>query len=488
MADYNIAMGVKQPEPVNYLGQMAQIMGIKAMQDEMSGSEGVRSAIRGGMSPTDAKLLQYGKRGEAVYKAGLAGEKESLAATKSRFGLMGQVFGYVKDNPTLENANAALDTLGQQGVLTPEAVAQSKAQIAADPSKIVTYATQLFNQAIDADKQQADATSRRNTDESNKTRIQAAGISAGPGWAQANLAREKWKDELSNPKTTLQIIGNRVFDRNPRTGALTEVMDPTNALAPAQPPASMVNNMLADRNPTAITSLPPPVMSPQAFDTTRPPAPAAGPRPLVVPDKPLFENAYSADVGKATAASDIKLIDAAKAALPNITKLDEIQSYINKADVTTGLGADIIKNVKRAQAQFLADKAAGKAASDTEILDSMLGAGVFPMIQSLGVGARGMDTPAEREFLRGVMTGTISMNKDTLTKLTQIRRDLEARAVGKYNQAIDRGELTPYTKVTGRKLDKIKVPDAPTKTVVRTGTLNGRKVNEYSDGTADYAD
>lgn len=197
MADNNIALGVKQPEPVNYLGQMAQVMGIKAMQDEMSGSEDTRSAIRGGMSPTDPKLLQYGKRGEAVYKAGLAGEKESLAATKSRFGLMGQVFGYVKDNPTLENANAALDTLGQQGVLTPEAVAQSKAQAAADPSKIQEHATRLFNQAIEADKQQTDATSRRNNDASNATRIQAANISAGPGWANAQLAREKWNSEAA---------------------------------------------------------------------------------------------------------------------------------------------------------------------------------------------------------------------------------------------------------------------------------------------------
>lgn len=220
MADYNIALGVKQPEPVNYLGQMAQVMGIRALQDEMSGSEGVRSAIRGGMSPTDPKLLQYGKRGEAVYKAGLAGEKESLAATESRFGLMGQVFGYVKDNPTLENANAALDKLGQYGVLTPEAVAQSKAQVAADPSKIVTYATQLFNDSIKADKQQADATSRRNTDESNKTRIQAAGISAGPGWAQANLAREKWKDEQQRGEV---IEGTGQFIRKDRFGNLTPI-------------------------------------------------------------------------------------------------------------------------------------------------------------------------------------------------------------------------------------------------------------------------
>ena len=272
MADNNIALGVKQPEPVNYLGQMAQVMGIRALQDEMSGSEDTRAAIRGGMSPTDPKLLQYGKRGEAVYKAGLAGEKESLAATKSRFGLMGQVFGYVKDNPTLENANAALDTLGQHGVLTPEAVAQSKAQVAADPSKIVTYATQLFNQAIEADKQQADATSRRNTDESNKTRIQAAGISAGPGWAQANLAREKWKDEQQRGEV---IPGEGQFLRKDRFGNLTPIDQYGPQFGPNAPvdqqSAGVLRNNLAGAAPAGIP------VNAMLTGGQPPQAPAAGP-------------------------------------------------------------------------------------------------------------------------------------------------------------------------------------------------------------------
>lgn len=502
MADYNIAMGVKPPEPINYLGQAAQMMALRAAQDDLQGNEAVKQfyAQGGDLSTPEARARLKSlnpKFGMAAEKAQFDAQKTQAEIKKLEFDNIEKAFAQSREflngiDYTAPDAGEKMKAwhianhkdpflgplLASRGIDPAQSLASIDAAIAKGPEGIRdALRNYSMGQKAFQDKLM-----------SGEQAVKTANISAGPGWAQANLAREKWKDELSNPKTTLQIIGNRVFDRNPRTGALTEVMEPTNALAPAQPPASMVNNMLADRNPTAITSLPPPVMSPQAFDTTRPPAPAAGPRPLVVPDKPLFENAYSADVGKATAASDIKLIDAAKAALPNITKLDEIQSYINKADVTTGLGADIIKNVKRAQAQFLADKAAGKAASDTEILDSMLGAGVFPMIQSLGIGARGMDTPAEREFLRGVMAGTISMNKDTLTKLTQIRRDLEARAVDKYNHAIDRGELTPYAKVTGRKLDKIKVPDAPTKTVVRTGTLNGRKVNEYSDGTADYAD
>ena len=61
---------------------------------------------------------------------------------------------------------------------------------------------------------------------------------------------------------------------------------------------------------------------------------------------------------------------------------------------------------------------------------------VFPMIKALGIGARGMDTPAEREFLRQVMTGTISMNKATLIKMTKLRRDISERVVKKYNKRL----------------------------------------------------
>ena len=68
MADYNIALGVKQPEPVNYLGQMAQAMAIRAAQEEMEGNDSVRSAIRRGVSPTDPSLLGMGKTGERVNK------------------------------------------------------------------------------------------------------------------------------------------------------------------------------------------------------------------------------------------------------------------------------------------------------------------------------------------------------------------------------------------------------------------------------------
>lgn len=152
MADYNIAMGVKQPEPVNYLGQMAQVMGIKALQDEMQGSEGVRAAIQSGMSPTDAKLLQFGKRGEAVYKAGLAGEKESLAATGARRTLIAQVMKNVADVGTIDAAQAGISRLAQEGVLTSTQAQHYLDQAAKNPDKIRDFAMSEYAMAISPEK------------------------------------------------------------------------------------------------------------------------------------------------------------------------------------------------------------------------------------------------------------------------------------------------------------------------------------------------
>ena len=75
--------------------------------------------------------------------------------------------------------------------------------------------------------------------------------------------------------------------------------------------------------------------------------------------------------------------------------------------------------------------------STTEVLDAMLGSDVFPMIKQLGIGARGLDTPAEREFLQKVMTGAIPMNRDTLTKLTIMRRNNFVEMAKRYNEKYD---------------------------------------------------
>ena len=78
----NIALGVQPIQQPNMLGQMGQIMALKAAQQETEGYEGVKGAIASGMSPNDPRMLQFGPRGVAAYKAageGAVKQQELLA-------------------------------------------------------------------------------------------------------------------------------------------------------------------------------------------------------------------------------------------------------------------------------------------------------------------------------------------------------------------------------------------------------------------------
>ncbi len=69
----------------------------------------------------------------------------------------------------------------------------------------------------------------------------------------------------------------------------------------------------------------------------------------------------------------------------------------------------------------------------------MTGSDVFPMISSLGIGARGLDTPAERDFLISVMTGLPNMTIDTLKYMTKFRIQMYIDGLEKYNEKVKSG-------------------------------------------------
>ena len=174
---------------------------------------------------------------------------------------------------------------------------------------------------------------------------------------------------------------------------------------------------------------------------------------------PAGQTKYGERLGALRAEQDVELVNTANKSKNNISKIDMTLNQIQNSDVITGFGADIQKNVNRFAAKVLKDKKAGKQVADTEILDAFLGSDVFPQIGALGIGAKGLDTPAEREFMRQVLTGTISLDKNTLIKMTQTRRDIEKRAIDRYNQAVDSGELNDYFAETKRQKKLIEIPD-----------------------------
>jgi hypothetical protein len=167
---------------------------------------------------------------------------------------------------------------------------------------------------------------------------------------------------------------------------------------------------------------------------------------------------YGEAVAAGAGADDLKLFAQARQIPQDIEKIDQTLNILKKSDINTGLGAEVFTVLDRARAQFAADKKAGARVTSTEYLDSLLGSAVFPQIQALGIGARGMDTPAEREFLRKVMTGSITLNKDTLIKMTELRRNMLEDQAKQFNARVDSGELTRFFEAAGRKPMKVNVP------------------------------
>lgn len=180
-----------------------------------------------------------------------------------------------------------------------------------------------------------------------------------------------------------------------------------------------------------------------------------------------FESNFQKALGTKVAEAQLGEYETANKAANNIQKIDLTLNQIQNSDATTGLGAEVINNVNRFRSQFLADAKAGKKVADTQILDAFLGSDVFPLIGALGIGARGLDTPAEREFLRQVMTGTINMDKAALVRMTKIRRDVEKRAIDKYNKGVKQGRYDRFFDATGYAKEEVSVPEAPE---LKTGT------------------
>jgi hypothetical protein len=166
----------------------------------------------------------------------------------------------------------------------------------------------------------------------------------------------------------------------------------------------------------------------------------------------MGENAYDKRGGEVMFDKDLSEYEAASAAPDRLEKLDTVLDLIKEGNITTGFGAELAQNANRMKAKFLNDKEAGKTVTNTDLLDSLLSSDVFPMISSLGIGAKGMDTPAERDFLRQAFTGTKELSPETLQRLTEIRRNIEIRNVKKFKQNYDKGTYKRFFDKFGRPL------------------------------------
>jgi hypothetical protein len=559
--DARIALGVQpvQQQP-NMLAQYAQVMGIKAAQQEMEGNNALREAYASGGDLNDPEfrrrvMAANPRVGSQLIKTNAETGKLQNEAILKRIDLSREMLTGVntpEDYLSWHESNHKDPVLGgylnQRGV-TAE---QSRAKIIAALNTPGGLEKLKRESALGATALQKELMQTERS-------VQTANISAGPAYGQLTLAREKAAKEQQQLNAVLGIVSPAPVSsatatpidmggggvQTSQTPSASGVQTPAAGAAPVTPPVGTQPTGTGDvgqPNVLATQVAPQPVTTPtqtnvNAFNTgsqkeqlvdqisrlARLPyvdasralemkvkefnvlyptekieqdrqgnlvtvvngvaKPVLDLKGLPVQGKPLPETAFEKSVGAEVGKDVVAFVKRVEAAPKNITKIDEALSILKSGGAVTGFGAESRLNLERAMSLFGNDVKAGKRVVDTQILDALLGSDVFPSLQSMGLGSKNIDTPAEREYIRQVITGTIQLDNDALIRLTQIRRNVETNAIKEYNQKLESGKFDKYSKAAGQKLEKIEIPNP----IIRQGRhKNGRLVIERADGTLEY--
>jgi hypothetical protein len=195
MANYGIAMGFRPAQIENPVNQLAKVLQIQGMQDQqslnrlqadeyrrkVSDTTAINEAWRGAVGPDGSmnrtaliQRLASGGQGSAipgVQKQFLEADKaqgdldhRKLETAHKRVEMVGQGFGWLRQQPTLENARVLTQGLVRQGIAPPEMAQQMLAEIEANPTpeNISRLATMAYQQALSA-KDQLPKYETRNT-------------------------------------------------------------------------------------------------------------------------------------------------------------------------------------------------------------------------------------------------------------------------------------------------------------------------------------
>jgi hypothetical protein len=159
--------------PVNQLAKVLEIQNYQQQgdmnrlkMDEYQRGIQEQNALRSALSAPGADpynvLLQSGKVKEAtdfakgkaeVGKTTAETDYKKIETAHKRADIMGQAFGAVRANPTVETAMQALDLLETVGAFPAEQIAKWRANAQANPASIGPFADQAFRSALQAKEQ-----------------------------------------------------------------------------------------------------------------------------------------------------------------------------------------------------------------------------------------------------------------------------------------------------------------------------------------------
>jgi hypothetical protein len=189
------------------------------------------------------------------------------------------------------------------------------------------------------------------------------------------------------------------------------------------------------------------------------------------------ESKYQMTVAEGAAKEDMEAYNAARRAAEDLSRDYEIESLLNEGEPVTGYMAEVGLEYNRIKAKVAGDKQAASKVQSTELLNALLGQEVFSTLSLLGLASKNIDTPAEREYLREVIAGTIPLDDDTLREMARIRVNVKERAVDRFNERIQRGELDSYFQAAKRQKRQIEKPARPTRRATFSASSEATRVN-----------
>jgi hypothetical protein len=172
------------------------------------------------------------------------------------------------------------------------------------------------------------------------------------------------------------------------------------------------------------------------------------------------EKAKGTVLGKGVGEDLLKTRLAAQTANENLPKMYTALNILKTQPITTGLGYQFYDIINQIRSQYLSDKEAGVEVTNSQYLDSLVGGDVFNAIADLGIGARGIDTPKEKDFLLEVITGKRSLSEKALIAITEMRIENTEKSVKKFNDYLSKGDYKDLETILGRKLSPIELRNA----------------------------
>lgn len=266
--------------------------------------EAARAAFRANPSDSAARLSALAQVSPKAYaaeakaqsdlaKAGADTKKTQLETAKQHIDLAGQAFGFVRNNPTPENALAAIQHLAQNGVFSPEQVQQYTQQVQSNPNGIKALAEQGYTNAL-AVKDQLAKIDTRDTGGAVQT------IGTNPVTGQVTQLSSMGKTQSPD-----SIASNAVSTENSKRSAASSRYAADTSAATVRRGQDLTSN--AERN-QVIESDNGPVLADKRTGATRPILGANG--QSLVKTKPLTEfQGKSAAFGDRALASDKILND-----------------------------------------------------------------------------------------------------------------------------------------------------------------------------------